>query len=109
MGQPDFNGGLVPAFYKSGIRPEHEREVLRDWRQMSAEFAATGGLSDWQLLMNAHAAGVPTRIIEWSANPLVALFMAVESMGADDGRVWVLNPWIMNEHTAESSVRTAGG
>jgi hypothetical protein len=101
LGQPDLNGGLLPAFYKSGIRPEHEREVLRDWRQMGAEFAATGGLSDWQLLMNAHAAGVPTRIIEWSANPLVALFMAVESMGADDGRVWVLNPWIMNEHTAD--------
>ncbi len=101
LGQPDFRGDLVPAFYKSGIRPEHEREVLRDWRQMSAEFAPTGGLADWQLLVSAHLAGVPSRIIEWSANPLVALFMAVESLSGDDGRVWVLNPWIMNEHTAD--------
>ncbi len=101
LGQPDFKGDLVPSFYKSGIRPEHEREVLRDWRQMSAEFAPTGALTDWQLLANAHSAGMPTRIIEWSANPLVALFMAVESMGPDDGRVWVFNPWIMNEHTAD--------
>ncbi len=101
LGQPDFRGDLVPAFYKCGIRPEHEREVLRDWRQMSAEFAPTGGLADWQLLVSAHLAGVPSRIIEWSANPLVALFMAVESLSGDDGRVWVLNPWIMNEHTAD--------
>lgn len=101
LGQPDLKGDLVPPFYKAGIKPEHEREVLRDWRQMSAEFAPTGGLADWQLLMNAHLAGVPSRIIEWSANPLVALFTAVESLSADDGRVWVLNPWIMNEHTAD--------
>jgi FRG domain len=101
LGQPDFKGDLVPSFYKSGIKPEHEREVLRDWRQMSAEFAPTGALADWQILASAHSAGIPTRIIEWSANPLVALFMAVESLGGDDGRVWVLNPWIMNEHTAD--------
>ncbi len=101
LGQPDFKGDLVPGFYKAGIKPEHEREVLRDWRQMSAEFAATSGLDDCRLLVNAHMAGVPSRIIEWSANPLVALFMAVESLSGEDGRVWVLNPWIMNEHTAE--------
>jgi hypothetical protein len=101
LGQPDLKGDLLPAFYKAGIRPEHEREVLRDWRQMSAEFASTAGLAEWQLMVSAHMAGVPSRIIEWTANPLVALFGAVESLGAEDGRVWVLNPWIMNEHTAD--------
>jgi FRG domain len=101
LGQPDLKGDLLPALYKAGIRPEHEREVLRDWRQMSAEFGAAAGLAEWQLLVSAHMAGVPSRIIEWSANALVALFMAVESLGPEDARVWVLNPWIMNEHTAD--------
>lgn len=103
LGQPDLKGDLVPAFYKSGIKPEHEREVLRDWRQMAAEFAPTGGLADWQHLISAHSGGLPSRIIEWSANPLVALFAAVESMSADAGRVWVLNPWEMNQQTANLS------
>ncbi len=100
LGQPDLKGDLSPAFYKSGIKPEHEREVLRDWRQMSAEFAPTAGLADWQLLISAHMAGAPSRILEWSGNPLVALFLAVESMSADGGCVWVLNPWVMNENAA---------
>ncbi|MBI4723961.1 MAG: FRG domain-containing protein [Rhodomicrobium sp.] len=100
LGQPDLRGDPVPAFYKSGIRPELEREVLRDFRQMSAEFAPTTGLADWQILISAHLAGVPSRIIEWSGNPLVALFLAAESMSADAGRVWVLNPWEMNQNTA---------
>ncbi len=103
LGQPDLKGDLAPAFYKSGIKPEHEREVLRDYRQMSAEFAPTGGLADWQLHVSAHSAGVPSRIIEWSGNPLVALFAAVESMSGDAGRVWVLNPWELNRQTANLS------
>jgi hypothetical protein len=101
LGQADLRSELVPALYKSGIKPEHEREVLRDYRQMGAEFAPTCGLSDWQLLVSAHCAGVPSRIIEWSANPLVALFTAVESMSQDAARVWVLNPWVMNQCTAD--------
>ncbi len=100
LGQPDLKGDLLPAFYKSGIRPELEREVLRDYRQMSAEFAPTATLSDWQLLIGAHMAALPTRIIEWSGNPLVALFLAVESLSTETGRVWILNPWEMNGEAA---------
>jgi hypothetical protein len=100
LGHPGLNGDLVPAFYRSGIKPELEREVLRDYRQMSAEFAPSAALADWQILVSAHLAGVPTRILEWSGNPLVALFLAVESLSADAGRIWVLNPWAMNELTS---------
>jgi hypothetical protein len=100
LGQPDLKGDLVPAFFKSGIAPELEREVLRDFRLMAAEYVPVAGTADWQLLVAAHMNGLPGRILEWSANPLVALFLAVESLGADVGRVWVLNPWTMNELTA---------
>ncbi len=101
LGQPDLKGDLVPAFYKSGIQPELEREILRDYRQMSAEFAPAAGLTPAQLFTAAHLAGVPSRILEWSGNPLVALFAAAESLSPDTGRVWVLNPWVMNGYTAD--------
>jgi hypothetical protein len=100
LGQPDLRGDLAPAFYKSGIRPDLEREMLREYRQVSAEFGTPSGLADWQLLVSAHLAGLPSRILEWSSNPLVALFLAAESMSPETGRIWVLNPWAMNEQTA---------
>ena len=103
LGQPGLKADVVPTFYQSGIKPELEREVLRDYRQMSAEFAPTAGLADWQILVSAHMAGVPSRILEWSGNPLVALFLATESLSPGDGRVWVFNPWAMNELTANLS------
>jgi hypothetical protein len=80
-----------------GHQAEHEREVLRDWRQIAASLRSRA-----RRRLAASVAPIQRfLIIEWSANPLVALFMAVESLGGDDGRVWVLNPWIMNEHTAD--------
>ncbi len=100
LGQPDLKGDLTPALFKSGMRPELERELLRDFRLMSAEFAPVSGLADWQIMANAHMAGAPSRIMEWSGNPLVALFLAVESLSPEPGRVWVLNPWEMNRQTA---------
>jgi len=101
LGQPDLKGDLLPPFYKSGIKPEYEREVLRDYRLSSAEFAPIRSLADYEILVSAQLNALPTRIIEWSANPLFALFQAVESMNAaEPGRVWILNPWTLNDLTA---------
>ena len=91
----------MPAFYKTGLRPELEREILRDFRVLAAEFIPPKNVTDTEWLLHAHQNGVPTRIVEWMANPLAALFHAVESMStASHGKVWVFNPWAFNEMTA---------
>ena len=101
LGQADPLGTLLPGWYKFGLNPELEREILRDFRMQAAEFIAPKGVTDWEWLVHAHQNGVPTRIIEWTSNPLVALFQAVESMSnAAHGKVWVFNPWLFNEMTA---------
>jgi hypothetical protein len=98
MGQPEASGVLVPGLYKSGIKPELEREILRDFRMLAAEFIPPKNVSDWEWLIHAHQNGIPTRIMDWSGNPLAALFQAVESMSTDShGKVWVFNPWMFNE------------
>jgi len=101
LGQADPGGSLLPGLYKSGLNPELEREILRDFRMQAAEFIPPKGVTDWEWLVNAHQNGIPTRIIEWVANPLAALFQAVESMStAAHGKVWIFNPWLFNELTA---------
>lgn len=102
LGQPDTGGKLVPGLYKSSIEPELEREVLRDFRLLTAEFASLKDAKDFDVMIAAHQGGVPSRIIEWLGNPLAALFMAVESMATDKhGKVWILNPWMLNELSAK--------
>lgn len=98
IGQPDTGGKLVPAFFKAGIDLELERELLREFRMQMQEFSLVKGLSDADILIAAHNAGVPTRILDWLGNPMAALFLAVESMAMNShGKIWILNPWKMNE------------
>lgn len=104
LGQPDTGGKLIPGLYKSSIDADLEREVLRDFRLLTAEFASLKGASDADVMIAAHQGTVPSRIIEWLGNPLAALFLAVESMATDKhGKVWILNPWMMNELSAKLS------
>jgi hypothetical protein len=101
LGQGDAGASILPGLYKSGIKPDLEREMLRDFRMLAAEFIAPKSVADWEWLVHAHQNGVPTRIIEWMANPLAALFHAVEGMSTSShGKVWVFNPWAFNESTA---------
>ena len=41
--------------------------------------------------------GAPTRILDWTESPLVALYFCLVRFDYEkDGAVWVLNPWILN-------------
>jgi len=97
LGQASEDDSILPPLYRSTIDPALERELLREFRMRASEFHPAAGVPDelWPLL--GHQNGLPTRIQEWCGNALAALFLAVESMSATNGQVWVFNPWYFNE------------
>jgi hypothetical protein len=65
--------------------------------------------------------GIPTRLLDWTFTPLVALFFACSSLKndlSDDGRVFIFDPWsyhhssrivdykICNDHQIQILVRS---
>lgn len=102
LGQPSEGDKLLPPLYRMGIEATLERELLREFRMRVSEFNPANGVPDDQWPLIGHQNGLPTRILEWTGNPLVALFHAVESMATDrHGQVWIFNPWQFNELSAK--------
>jgi len=84
-----------------------ERDMLQRFQRESVPFLR--GLqprNDWEWLSVAQHRGLPTRLLDWTASALAALWFAVASdppKGANGGVLWVLE--VEPEHESAPSAQ----
>jgi FRG domain len=102
-GQADYTWSLKPSLYRQNINIDarFERELIRDFRIKCADFINIRPQSDIDWLFLAQHHGLPTRLLDWTENPLVALYFATKGRFDTDGRVWIVHPWRLNEGSIE--------
>ena len=76
---------------KSGLR-SFEKSIFRQFKQRAAPYLERTPLTDLDWLAVAQHHGLPTRLLDWTYNPLVALFFAVEQNRSCDAAVYVYGP-----------------
>lgn len=82
---------------------ELEQQLLVRFRQRSIPYLNQRIDDDWELLFLMQHHGVPTRLLDWTENPYIALYFALTSCNKDlktdaypDCCVWSLDPIAWN-------------
>lgn len=102
-GQDRAEWGLIPGIARPGGNLQAELTTIKRFKQSAAPYLPirpqTGTQGDWEwiFLMQHHRA--PTRLLDWTESPLVALYFAVQNQTHDDSpaAVWCLDPISLNK------------
>lgn len=116
-GHANFDWKLLPTAGRDGYYSEkveiyrHSRQFppfdisrFEDWRQSAKAYRNDLPVNDFESLAIAQHFGLATRFMDWSSNPLVALFFAVESCSETDGCVYCYAP----KHVLDSDTAVLG-
>ena len=101
-GQSDARWNLIPSMFRSlvGVNPpingtdaewiaRSERDIYREFHRSSKPHI--DNIDQWELLCIAQHYGVPTRLLDWTRNLLVATYFALTNADADNVAVWCMN------------------
>jgi hypothetical protein len=99
-GQARSNWSLLPSLARQPHGTHSELITIKRFKQNAAPFLTHRPYDEWEwvFLMQHHRA--PTRLLDWSESPLVAMFFALwdDHHEDSDAAVWCLDPIALNRH-----------
>ena len=85
---------FLPVLDDPAERDLPPRDIRRFnvWRRLAVAYDKNLPANDFDCLAYAQHYGLATRLLDWSTNPMVALFFAVDSCSSKDAAVYCYSP-----------------
>lgn len=102
-GHRDELWNLLPSVNRRDTFADNEYAMLQRFRQLATARAVNIPSDQWGWVMLAQHHRLPTRLLDWSQNPLIGLFFAVEEPADPttdtDGELFALDPVGLNRRS----------